>query len=108
MKTQSYAVLLAAPTDEDPEATEEVEVRVIYGDQLRAELEAPRHGIGSLSDAPMHFTALWIWASLTRDGKTSAPFQEFKRQLLMVQPVEEKPDEEPDPPTQPGASTGSG
>jgi hypothetical protein len=86
-----YAVLLA-PDDQ----THEVETT--YGDQLRAELEGPKNGLPSISAAPQHAVALWIWASLTRTGVIAEPFQTFKDRLLVVEPIKDA-DEYGDPAT---------
>lgn len=44
----------------------ECRVSVAHGDQLRAELEAPRHMLPPIDQAPQHHTTLWVWAALLR------------------------------------------
>lgn len=82
-------------------------VEVHLGDQLRAELEAPKHAIPvKFEAAPAHHTALWLWAGLTRMGVTDAKFREFRDRMILVARVEdtEAVDGRLDP-TQPPAAT---
>lgn len=89
--------------NEDPESPgDEHTVTVRHGDQLRAELEGPKHGLTSIEAAPMHYMTLWVWAALTREGKTTVNFQTFKGQILGLEPVEAGEDVDP---TTPGADT---
>lgn len=101
-----YDVLLADETGDV-----EHRVEVVFGDQLRAELEAPRHGLARIGDAPQHAVAMWIWAALTRTHVIDQPFQEFKPRLLVVEPVRdvdgEPAQETVDPTTAPSASPSS-
>jgi hypothetical protein len=107
MKPTEFRVLLADV--EDPTVETELTVRVLHGDMLRAELEAPQHGFTDMKATPMHFTTLWIWASLRRTHVIEDGFQAFKPRLLQLDEVEE-PDETGDEadgldPTQPEALT---
>lgn len=109
-----FAVLIADPTEEDPEATTELIVTILHGDQLRAELEGPKNKLPKLQDAPQHYSALWVWAALTRTKVIKQPFQEFKRRVLVLEahedeaPADELEEEgnETDP-TQQGAPSAS-
>lgn len=84
-----YAILIAPPAD-TPDAPEaELQVEVLYGDQLRAELEAPRHGLAKIGDAPQHAVLLWVWASLTRTHVIDQPFQEFMPRVLILEAVKD-------------------
>lgn len=59
-------------------------VEVVHVDQLRAELEARKHGIPpSFDQAPVAITTLWVWASLARQEKVTVGYQEFTQQVLV-------------------------
>lgn len=77
-------------------------VEVIHGDQLRAELEAPKHGIPvDPAQAPLHTTTLWLWASLTRTKVVSSSFQAFRTELVGVNRVQDDDPAEPAEPVDP-------
>lgn len=102
MRPPTFRVLL----DDGTEHT----VAVLLGDQLRAELEAPRHAIPvAFEAAPAHHTALWLWAALTRLGVADTGFREFRDRMQLVGRVT---DDEPvadgvvPDPTQPAPGTG--
>lgn len=60
-------------------------VEILHGDQLRAELEAPRHGIAvDPRVQPNHTTTLWVWAALVRTGVVTVGFQDFKQDLVVL------------------------
>lgn len=102
----TYDVLLSQPTEGDPEATVEHRVRILNGDQLRAELEGPRHKLTDLKAMPLHFQTLWIWASLTRTHVIDDDFRTFKPRLLAYKAVKDDGDPEAGAdPTPPGAAT---
>lgn len=107
IRIPTFDVLLSAPTDDDPEATTEHRVRVLNGDQLRAELEAPKHRL-TLQDQPMHMTTMWIWAAMVRTGEVVDDFRTFKPRVLAYDQVK-KTDEGEEPttadPTHRGAGT---
>jgi hypothetical protein len=95
----------------DPDATEGVvyTVKVTYGDQMRAELEANKNMV-TLKDAPFALTGLWVWAAMARQGWTDKRWQEFSPLLAVVQSVKapDVPEGEADPsldPTRPGVPT---
>lgn len=94
---------------DDPDAPEgyvEHRCEVRGADQLRAELEGKKIGVG-LKDA-MHQSFLWAWASLLREGKLAAdmPFMRFRELAIKVEG--DKDDElVPVDPTQPAAIAGS-
>lgn len=89
VKLPRYTVLIAAAAapDEIEEATEH-EVTILHGDQLRAELEAPRQGIPAMDTAPMHGITLWIWAALMRTHVIDQPYQDFVPRLLGFEETE--------------------
>lgn len=74
-------------------------VVVNHADQLRAELEAKRHGLGKPQDTPMHLTSLWLWAALVRTKRYDGKFAAFKLACVAYDPDKEaNPDDvEPDP-----------
>jgi hypothetical protein len=73
-----------APPDVDPDdvTDDQLELHHVvihHADQLRAELEANKQGLAKGgTGTPMHLTALWIWANLTRTKRFDEPFQAFK------------------------------
>jgi hypothetical protein len=84
-------------------------VEVLMPDQLRAELEAPRHNIPvDVSAAPVHTTALWVWSALLRTGVLAegTKFQEARPRLVFVRKLD--PDLEPAQADQPVDPTGQG
>lgn len=74
-------------TTEDTPDPVRHEVTVTHGDQLRAELEGPRHGLRKMQDAPLHYTTLWCWCALVRTGAYSGPFQQFKNDVAQLDPI---------------------
>lgn len=94
-----------APTGTDPNTVEDDQLEyhrvVVNGtDQLRAELEARRLGLPEGSKAPMHLTALWLWAAMTRTQATAQPFPEWKHRLVNFDPTDRddpRPDQVVDP-----------
>lgn len=76
-----------APDDTPPDHV----VTISSGDQLRAELEAKRLGLPSLSEAPLNSTALWLWAAMARQGLTQLKAGEFMANLPEFEPVK-RPD----------------
>lgn len=66
-------------------------VTILHADQLRAELTAPRLGLPSMKDAPMHYTSLWCWAAATRLGLYDGKPQQWKTDCLGIE--KEQPDE---------------
>ena len=83
-------------------------VQVLLGDQLRAELEAPKHAIPvKFEAAPAHHTALWLWAALTRVGVTKEGFRPFRDRMHLVARLDDVEAEavEGVDPTQPAQDT---
>jgi hypothetical protein len=90
-----FGVTDADLNDNDPEDLAELDYQYVvvnHADQLRAELEAKRQGLGKPQDTPMHLTSLWLWASLVRTGRYAGKFAEFKTACIAYDP-----DKEPDP-----------
>ena len=85
-------------------------VTITHGDQLRAELEGPRHGLHSMKDAPMHYTTLWVWAAMVRSGTYAGKFGQFKADdLADLSPVKDdqvQEDGDDADPTNPDSSIG--
>jgi hypothetical protein len=53
-------------------------VEVLHGDQLRAELQAPHHGIPvNPGELPLATTTLWLWAACKRLQLTSSGYPKF-------------------------------
>lgn len=79
-------------------------VEVLMGDQLRAELEAPKHGIPvDVAQAPAHTTALWCWSALVRTGVVKGPFQEVRARMVLVRKVNTDTEPGADNPVDPTA-----
>lgn len=97
MEMPRFNVLLADSPDTEEGSTTELEVTIRHGDQLRAELEAPKHGLNDMAVTPMHFTTLWIWAALLRTKVITDDFRTFKGRLLTLEAADEG---EPVDPTQ--------
>jgi hypothetical protein len=96
IKRPTYLVELADGTQHTAE--------VLHGDQLRAELEAPKHHLPVDSRvAPLHSTTLWCWASLVRQGLVTDDFQTFRASVVGLQPAA-KVAEDPTPEGQPTVS----
>lgn len=59
-------------------------VEILAADQLRAELEAGRHGIPvDVAQAPVQTAVLWAWAALVRTKVTDAKFKPFQHEELV-------------------------
>lgn len=106
-----YRVLIQ--TDPAAEAIER-EVVVLHTDRLRAELEAPRHGLTDMTKTPMHMVTLWLWAACLREKLVPAEtkFEAFKGQILNYEDVEDTSEIDGQPadpmgPTSEEALTGS-
>lgn len=84
----TYWAWLADPDDREGDPTPHL-VIVNAGDQLRAELEAKRHNVGSGKDNPMHLSALWLWAALVRTERYGDKFAAFKDDLVAWDAVED-------------------
>lgn len=99
-----------ASADDQPEPEYVGVVTITHGDQLRAELEGPRHGLHSMKDAPMHYTTLWVWAAMVRSGTYAGKFGQFKADdLADLSPVKDdqvQEDGDDADPTNPDSSIG--
>jgi len=76
-----YAPVTDPTADQLPDPITE-EIEVTHGDQLRGELEAGKHGLPSMKDAPLNHTTVWVWCALTRLGKYRAPYALFSTRDL--------------------------
>lgn len=96
-----YAALV--PEGADPDTTEDTDLevhRVIInsGDQLRAELEASKLGLARGGrDAPMHVSALWLWAAMVRTGRFTGDSKTFRDRLAAYEPDRDRPEPHTDP-----------
>lgn len=52
-------------------------VEITPADQLRAELEGRKQGLGPMSETPLAYTLLWIWCALTRTHLYAEDWQTF-------------------------------
>lgn len=52
-------------------------VEITPADQLRAEIVGHQQGLGPMSDAPLHYTVVWIWCALTRTGLYDQDWRTF-------------------------------
>lgn len=86
LKRINMDVLMLDENDQE----QEYRVRIMLGDQLRAELEGKK--LSLTAEHYMHTTALWAWAAMLREGHYDGPFQEFKTRCLEA--ATEKGDDE--------------
>lgn len=95
LKRPAYYAWIA-PADLDPDTADERELEchhvvVHHADQLRAELEANKQGLAKGgTGAPMHLTALWLWANLIRTGRYDGNFRAFKLACVAYTPDQER------------------
>jgi hypothetical protein len=106
----TYLVEVLTSPDADNEGTV-YEVKVLYGDQMRAELEAGKNGIQMGPSTGFAITGLWVWAAMARLGWTEHKWQTFAPLIAAVEKVGPDPavtEGEADPsldPTRPGVPT---
>jgi hypothetical protein len=98
---QRFQVELAT---EDGERIHQVEI--LNGDQLRAELEGPRHGMTDPKARPQHYATLVCWAALSRTGDYDGTFRDFMAECALIELVKKEGAELVDP-TRPAPGTGS-
>jgi hypothetical protein len=96
-----YTAIVVNP---DPHAEGSVEhtVEITPADQLRAELEGHKQGLGPMKEAPLHYTVMWIWCALTRTHLYAEDWQTFvQRDLYAYGSAEDDDDKagegDPDP-----------
>lgn len=112
LKLMQYEVYLCAedgtPPQEGDEPTHVVMVR--QADQLMGELEAARHKLPAVSEAPLNHTTVWVWAALVNQKLLDVDYRTFKLQrLYQLQPVKGAggaPELVTVDPTQPGPAPG--
>lgn len=102
LKRPAYHVWLAPdgvnPDDVPVDDLEYHHVLVHHADQLKAELEAGKVGLAKGgTGTPMHLTALWIWANLTRTGRFTGKFPEFKAACVGYDPDTDRDEPHTDP-----------
>lgn len=76
-------------------------VVIHHADQLRAELEMSKAGFSNPTKAPMHMSAMWLWAALTRTGRYPGTWQSFKAELVAYEPDKDRPAPHTDPEAEP-------
>lgn len=99
--TRTYFTVYLDDPD-DPTGYTEHRVEVRGADQLRAELEGKKLGVG-LKDA-MHQTYLWAWAACVRERIVDLSFKDFREAAIKVEGDDDEP--EPVDPTRPAAIAG--
>lgn len=65
----------------DLDAPDAYEARIIWGDQLRGELEASKRGVDPRKQQ-MLLATFWCWAEAVRTGRTSAKFDDWRATVL--------------------------
>jgi hypothetical protein len=85
-----YTILLA---DEPAANPREVEVALVNGDRLRAELEGPKQGVPTPDVKPMHYMTICLWAACLRSKviKPEVDFPTFAEMCLDFEEVKEEP-----------------
>lgn len=97
-----YGVIVADENHpDDPDHATYHEIRILNGDRLRAELEAPAHGIFDAEEVPQHVVSLWIWAALMRTHIIEQKFGDFLPRLLHWGDLDKN--QAPDAPAEPGS-----
>jgi hypothetical protein len=74
VKAERYYVYL-----DDPE--ESYEARLLWGDNLRAELEASKRGVKP-QQQPMLYLTLTVWCHAVRTGLTDQKFDEWRARIV--------------------------
>lgn len=106
LRRPAYHVWLDPRPDLTPDSPELPESELVYehvivnhADQLRAELEANRHGLSKPQDTPMHLSSLWLWAALVRTKRYDDKYAAFKLACIAWDADKETdgPDVQPDP-----------
>lgn len=84
-------------------------VTLRMADQLHAELEGKRQGLGEPHRHPLHLQALFAWAAMRREGHFTGKFQEFKAACAFTEDPEADDEDAGDEvdPTVPAVSTDS-
>jgi hypothetical protein len=100
----TYLVELLAAPDDDAGTVHTV--RIMLGDQLRAELEAGRNMV-DIQAQPFALTGLWCWAALVRMGVTDLPWQRFKDLAVIAKAPETTAGDDASDPTHPAPGTSS-
>jgi hypothetical protein len=86
-----------APAGVDPDTAADADLEYVHltinsADQLRAELEASRHGIDQRKHM-MHLTTLWLWAAAVRAYGYEGDYRTWKRALVSYSPDKETADD---------------
>lgn len=89
--------LLDDPAATDAEGTVYT-VKVMHGDQLRAELEAAKHRVRTSGEDAhvLGLTSLWCWAAMARTGDTDLGWPDWRKRVAVIERVK-APDEAPAP-----------
>lgn len=108
-----YDVLLAGEEPQDPPIAHTV--TIYHADELLAEKEGSRYGIGLKFDDDgqpdpgsvlgKHLQTMYVWAALTRERKYAKPFPVFMKACLAIQEAEDLVvDPTPEGTTEPSSS----
>jgi hypothetical protein len=84
--------------DSDPEPTEH-QIRLLLGDQMRAELEVKRRGM--TAEYAVNLGSAAAWAAMVRTGQYDGDLEKFATDCLAM----ERHEDQPVDPTQPAASS---
>lgn len=85
----------------DPEAPVTYEARFLWGDNLRAEMEANKRGVRPQAQ-PMLYLTLTAWCHAVRTGLTTDKYDEWVAGVLDIEPADKRDrkegrDSEPEP-----------
>lgn len=65
------------------DSEEPYEARLLWGDNLRAELEASKRGVKA-SASPMLYLTLTVWCHAVRTGRTDRKFDEWSPDIVDI------------------------
>lgn len=71
------------------EGEDAYEAKVLWGDNLRAELEASKRGVRPQA-SPMLYLTLTIWAHAVRTKRTEAKFDEWSTALVDIDDADKR------------------
>lgn len=108
LKRSRYLIELPArPEDDTTDETVVHELTILPADQLVAEQRAPRLGIGSMRDAPIHYSMLWMHIAAVRSGVYSGDWQQFRQDLVAYDDPDKNLDLEDRPELDPTKEAGT-
>lgn len=92
----TYRVVLATMPDDPSVAPIELDLTVMWSDQLEAEELMP--GLGISYDRPLAMMTVWCWCAAARVGRFAGPFEAFRDACLDLAKIATTPVD----PTRPG------